>query len=218
MAIVLGTSSGFVSVAPSSDPAGSALYADNYSNITKHVTPSTATTITEVGWYCGTNANKSPNFEVGLYDDLGDEGNAKELLEVDRTNTLSSGTGWKVVTGLNWSVTGNTNYHLGVQVDNTSGATRIDVATSGGSGYDNDSSQTTLPDPWRRWEYSHIDTNGMFAIYALWSAAATGTDFQVNIGDDWKDVSAMQINIGDVWKAVAGAQVNIGDTWKDVTI
>jgi len=44
----------------------------------------------------------------------------------------------------------------------------------------------------------------------------TGTNAQINIGDDWKEIDAMQINIGDTWKAVAGAQVNIGDSWKEI--
>lgn len=45
---------------------------------------------------------------------------------------------------------------------------------------------------------------------------ATGTNTQINIGDDWKEISAVQINIGDDWKEVAGAQINIGDSWKEV--
>lgn len=49
-----------------------------------------------------------------------------------------------------------------------------------------------------------------------YTEAAAGTNFQVNIGDDWKDVESIQINIGDVWKDVAGAQVNIGDAWKEI--
>lgn len=37
---------------------------------------------------------------------------------------------------------------------------------------------------------------------------------QINIGDTWKNISAMNINIGDTWKSVVAAQVNIGDSWK----
>lgn len=58
------------------------------------------------------------------------------------------------------------------------------------------------------------------ALYNAGSGLAypfsTGTGLQMNIGDTWKEVSAMQINIGDTWKEVAGAQVNIGDTWKEI--
>lgn len=46
--------------------------------------------------------------------------------------------------------------------------------------------------------------------------SATGTNIQINIGDEWKTVDAIQINIGDSWKAVAGMQVNIGDSWKTI--
>ncbi|KKL65245.1 hypothetical protein LCGC14_2156910 [marine sediment metagenome] len=53
-------------------------------------------------------------------------------------------------------------------------------------------------------------------VGASFTAAAAGTNAQINIGDSWKAISAMQINIGDVWKPVAGAQVNIGDAWKTI--
>ena len=46
--------------------------------------------------------------------------------------------------------------------------------------------------------------------------AGTTTNFQINIGDDWKTVDALKINIGDSWKDVAGAQINIGDAWKTI--
>ncbi len=46
--------------------------------------------------------------------------------------------------------------------------------------------------------------------------SAGGTNAQINIGDSWKEISAMQINIGDTWKPVAGAQINIGDAWKTI--
>lgn len=45
---------------------------------------------------------------------------------------------------------------------------------------------------------------------------STGTNSQVNIGDSWKDISAMHVNISDTWKEIAGAQVNISDTWKTI--
>jgi hypothetical protein len=45
---------------------------------------------------------------------------------------------------------------------------------------------------------------------------ATGTNMQLNIGDDWKEITKVQINIGDSWKNVTKAQVNIGDEWKTI--
>ena len=53
-------------------------------------------------------------------------------------------------------------------------------------------------------------------ITVYYTEAATGTNCQVNIGDTWKEVSAMKINIGDAWKEVASAKINIGDNWKDI--
>ena len=46
--------------------------------------------------------------------------------------------------------------------------------------------------------------------------AVAGTNFQINIGDTWKEVTAIKINIGDVWKSVTGAWINISDTWKKI--
>ena len=45
---------------------------------------------------------------------------------------------------------------------------------------------------------------------------AEGTNTQINIGDNWKEISAVQIQIGDTWKEVTGMQINIGDNWKEV--
>lgn len=40
--------------------------------------------------------------------------------------------------------------------------------------------------------------------------------FQVNVGDVWKQPSAMYVNIGDVWRQVVQAYVNVGDVWREV--
>ena len=58
--------------------------------------------------------------------------------------------------------------------------------------------------------------NDTISMSGTGDEATTGTNAQINIGDDWKAIDAIQINIGDTWKAVAGAQVNIGDSWKDI--
>lgn len=44
----------------------------------------------------------------------------------------------------------------------------------------------------------------------------TAKPIKINIGDSWKDVSAMKINIGDAWKDVVSVKQNIGDAWKTV--
>lgn len=48
------------------------------------------------------------------------------------------------------------------------------------------------------------------------AAAAAGTNMEINIGDDWKDISGLEINIGDTWKTVTKVQLNVGDTWKTI--
>lgn len=40
--------------------------------------------------------------------------------------------------------------------------------------------------------------------------------FQVNVGDTWKQPSAMYVNVGDTWRTVTEMYVNVGDTWRRV--
>ncbi len=62
-----------------------------------------------------------------------------------------------------------------------------------------------------------VATDPRYDNIQIWEEdASTGTNFQINIGDAWKEVSSMQINIGDTWKDVASAKINIGDAWKDI--
>lgn len=58
--------------------------------------------------------------------------------------------------------------------------------------------------------------NTTVSIYCTYSAAAAGTNMQMNIGDTWKEIASAKINIGDAWKAVASARINIGDSWKTI--
>jgi hypothetical protein len=81
---------------------------------------------------------------------------------------------------------------------------------------------TTPDDPWEsnnstHWNWATINNEQrQHSLYATYTESATGTNTQINIGDAWKEVSAMKINIGDTWKEVAGAQINIGDSWKTI--
>ena len=54
------------------------------------------------------------------------------------------------------------------------------------------------------------------AIFAVATAAPTGTNMKINIGDTFKDVSELKINIGDSWKEITSAKINIGDSWKTI--
>ncbi len=53
-------------------------------------------------------------------------------------------------------------------------------------------------------------------VKVFYTEAGEGTNTKINIGDAWKEVSAMKVNIGDAWKDVASAKINIGDTWKSI--
>ena len=160
MALTLGTNVGFVTVAPTADPAGTNVTIDGSSVVVKHTTPSNARRITEIGWYRGAGTNAA-NFEVALYSDLA--GIAVTRLNVDNTNS-STVQGW-ITVAVDWDVTPSTAYWLAVQMDAHSGTSSIDSATSGGAGIDVLTSQTTLADPYGGGIVS--DADGMYAIYAL---------------------------------------------------
>jgi len=169
MAVVLGTSSGFVTTSPTVDPiGGSSPTIDGSSWTTKHTSPSTAVKITEMGWWCN-DATEAANFEVGLYaaDGAVVPGEAGTRLFVSATNAKGTGAGWKKVTGLNWTISSNTVYWLAVQLDAVVTATTTDRELSGGVGGDVVGAQTTLTDPFNGGAF---DSARMMAIYAVWEA------------------------------------------------
>jgi hypothetical protein len=161
VAVVLGTSSGFVTVAPTADPAGTGVTIDGSSVVTKHTSPSGRGKITEIGWYRESGTNTA-NWEIALYADSA--GAAGSRLFVDATNSTASN-GW-VVTAVSWPVTASTAYWLGLQMDAHSGSSGVDSAASGGAGSDVLTVQTTLNDPYGGGAVA--DADGMDAIYALW--------------------------------------------------
>jgi len=211
MALVLGTNSGFVAEAPVADPNedwGRATV-DSFSNATMDTSPASAVKITEIGWWCY-NATEEANFEVGLYSDA-ENGEPETRLFVEDTNAKGTTAGWKRVT-VDWEISGSTNYWLAVQCDNVATSTRIDAFWNA-KGRARLNAQTSLISDWGTSDYT--DPDGMLAIYAVYETAATGTNFQVNVGDSWKEVPGIAVNIGDTWKDVDAIQVNIGDTWKE---
>lgn len=166
MAVTLGTNSGFVLTAPSTDPAATDNTVDGLSLVTKHTSPAGAIKITEIGWYRGAGTNTA-NFEIGLYSDSA--GVADALLYVDRTNS-SSVQGW-ITVSVDWTITPNTPYWLGLQMDAHTGSSSVDGATSGGDGRDFLTAQTTLPNPFGGGAVAGADD--MYAIYALYQSAPT---------------------------------------------
>lgn len=181
MALVLGTNSGFVTVAPTTDPAGSfGAQISNTSVVTKDTSPSSAIVITEVGWWCD-NATEESNFELALYSADGAvvPGEAGTRLYVSSTNAKGTTSGWKKISGLTWTISGSTSYWLGLQVDTTATATNTDMSNSSGLGRDGRSSATTLPNPYGGGAL--VNATGIIAIYAVYSdtmPANTGNFFQ----------------------------------------
>jgi hypothetical protein len=175
VAIVLGTSSGFVTTAPTADPTGSSAFViDGLSTVTKDTSPANPVRIIEIGWWrdAGTDA---ANWEIGLYSEAA--GVADALLEVDRTNSTTT-TGWTRKT-VNWSISTSTAYWLALQMDAHTGNSSVDIQSTGGVGRDAISGATTLNNPYGGGVVANAV--GMVALYALvqplftpaWGAKAT---------------------------------------------
>ena len=170
MALALGTNSGFVTAAPSADPAATGETIDGNAVVTKHTSPANAVKITSIGWYRASGTNAA-NWEIALYSDLA--GVPLTRLFVDDTNSSTSN-GW-LTTAVDWDITPNTAYWLALQMDTHSGSSSVDGAASLGAGSDVFAA-STLADPYAGGTVA--DADGMYAIYALVapiSAAVTGT-------------------------------------------
>jgi hypothetical protein len=164
VALALGTNSGFVTVAPTADPAATGATIDGNAVVTKHTTPADAIRITEIGWYRASGTNTA-NWEIALYSDLA--GVPVSRLFVDATNSTSSA-GW-LATAVDWAVDPSTPYWLALQMDTHSGSSSVDSAASGGAGSDVFAA-STLADPYAGGTVA--DADGMYAIYALLEVTA----------------------------------------------
>jgi hypothetical protein len=173
MALELGTNCGLVSSAPIDNPAEYEYVIDGRIFVMRDVIPATAVKIVEIGWWCNS-ASEEANFEVGLYDDDGGvvPGEAGTLLYSDTTNAKGTDAGWKRVT-VDWDVIAlqSTNVWLAVQLDATASNTDTDWDYEGGSGIDT-KTESSLVSPLNGG--SLIDSDALFAIYAVWEAAGGG--------------------------------------------
>lgn len=162
MSLTLNTNCGFVTSAPSADPSGStAIIIDTRSRIIQDTTPAGATQITEIGWWCD-NATQAADFDVGIYSDSA--GSADSLIHVSRDNAKGTSSGWKKVTGLEYSISAETTYWIGVQLDDTSTQTNIDYNSSGLTKTAYMSSQSSLTSSWSS---GGGDPSSLVAIYAV---------------------------------------------------
>ena len=209
MALVVGTNCGFVETAPTSDPRGRYDYGEARRIFGfKDVAPVGAVKIVEIGWWMNT-TKTAGTVKVGIYDHNSGDNEPENLLTGSDSFTRSSTAGWQVKTGLNIAVTAEDTYWIAFW-DEKGG--EVDQDLEGGT-WATRNKQSGLIDPFGTADAKYTRRLGIYAVY---ETAATGTNTQINIGDDWKDIAAAKVNIGDVWKDVAGMQVNIGDTWKEV--
>ncbi len=175
-AVALGTNAGFVASAPVADPDGSNAIRDSQAVAQKHTTPAGATTITEVGWWCDT-ATEAANFEVGIYDHNSTSDAPFTLLYSEKTNAKGTDAGWKVRSGLNWSISGSTIYWIAFQLDGTATSTNTNFTATGSTRSSRDSGASTLDDP--TWNPAHVESaTNTFAVYAVYTTA-DGTNITV---------------------------------------
>jgi len=109
----------------------------------------------------------------------------------------------------------NTDYYLCTPAHATgSNGFRInyDTGTTNYFKLDNTNSYTTPAAPG---SFSY-QNNYKLSIYATYTPAATGTNFQINISDTFKEVTKAQINIGNSWHEITSAKVNISNSWRTI--
>ena len=162
MAVVLGTNAGFVTVAPTADPAGTTTLIDTQAVAVKDTAPVGSGKITEIGWWCD-NATEETNFEVGLYSHNASSNKPATRLYVDTVNAKGTAAGWKTVV-VDWNITAETIYWIAIKVDNTAtqtnidrnvDATRISIVTFSGS----------LSQPWPAGSTETIWCRAIYAVY-----------------------------------------------------
>jgi len=175
MAVVLGTSAGFVTIRPSADPAGSTITQDNNAYGGKFVSPAGVNSISEIGWYCD-NATEEANYQVGIYSH--DAVNNRPLDLLATSGDIAKGTtaGWKYAP-VSYSLIAETTYWLVVQLDDTVSSTSNNYTTDAGQKYDFRTGRTTLPIPWGT---STGTAGALLGIYALYTTVTTPIIFSIN--------------------------------------
>lgn len=176
-ALVMGTNAGFVTVAPTGDPAATAYIVDDRALAMKDTSPATAGKIVEMGWY-HSEGDDAATFELGIYSH--DSGNDKpdELLWSDSAAKGAGGV-WQRMTDLDITISPETIYWLALQLDDTATQTKIDGAFTSGASKLKVSGQTTLITPWGD---SGVG-NYRWTIYAVWEEAAAVEEESI-IGDE----------------------------------
>lgn len=171
MAVVEGTSAGFVTSAPSSDPAGSNGTTDATCWACKFTSPAGTNAISLMGWYCD-NATEDVNYQLGIYSHDATNNRPNALLASSGDIAKGTSAGWK--TGdVTYDLAESTVYWLTEQLDDPATTTYMNYTTD--AGYKSDiKSGTALPATWG----SSGNTFGRIAaIYALYAAAGGGGSY-----------------------------------------
>jgi hypothetical protein len=179
MALALGTNCGFVPSTPSSDPGGTEMFFVQVGiNKVKGivcVSPTGTYTATEIGaWLYGTYS--SSNYEVGLYSNQGganywDWYPNVLLASATGLSTTANGDQWYPGT-ISYELTSATLYWIVLQLDAcASGTVYGQLDNLEGTDRSGTWDGTTLP---ATWSAGKNNTDGTYAIYALYEAAASG--------------------------------------------
>jgi len=180
VAVVIGTSAGFVSAAPTADPSGTAAAMDNQTRAIKDTSPSGTNSISSIGWWCD-NATEAANFEVGVYSHDAGNNRPNVLLASARTNAKGTDAGWKSA-AVAYDLSATTVYWVAVQLDDTATTTNSDFGAAAGSRREYANTKTTLPESWDSGGSGTADS--AFAFYALY-AAAGGAGLPMDLFDQF---------------------------------
>ena len=188
MAVVLGTSAGFVTTAPTSDPDGSfVITLDTFARAVRDTTPSGTIKIIDIGWWCDSTTNES-NYEVGIYSSTGTS-YPNTAISLYQTNAKGTTTGWKKVT-VDIDLNPETVYWIAVQLDDTSSNTSSNLELSGSR--TSSLSATTLPGTWG----DQSEINYLYSFYAL--IESSGVTRKIKIAGTFVD-KPIKVKVGGVF-------------------
>ena len=176
MAIVIGTNSGFVTTAPTSDPSAGGIAKNVDARLgTKDTSPADAIKITEIGWWRDTIFTGADiEYRVGIYSD---NGAGEPHLLVEQSGTIQGGTSvnlWLSV-GVDFTITGNTPYWICINyntLDSNYVAWNLSPSDGSGNAYKQEDAEGAPVFPGDCNASTFNDSDVMYAIYALREHAA----------------------------------------------
>lgn len=167
MALTLGTNAGFVTEAPTVDPAASGGNLQGNSWAVKDTSPSDAEEITEIGWWLDNDPTNGYLYDIAVYADDGGADPAARIFTQTGIDLGAAANQWVAITGLSISITGSTAYWLAIYgQDNEAVDPILNFFASGGAGYAVKDSGG-LPDPWG--SSFATDADGIVGIYAIYT-------------------------------------------------